>query len=632
MRNYVSLRIALCLAIVPVAPIHAQNATGEITGLITDASAAVVPGAQITVTDVQTGSRRDTVTGGTGLYRVTALTPGTYNVVATRPGFKSVQQQGIVLTVAQVARVDLQLAVGAATETVTVSSAPPALDTESASLGRVVQQQAIVDLPLNGRDYLSLAKLTPGVLEPSHGDPTAASGAFVANGVRAQLTNYNLDGADNNSRIVDVQNQSYEVIQPSVDAIEEFKIETNNYSAEYGYSAGAVVNATLKSGTNQIHGAAFEFLRNQHLDARDFFLPANQQKQFHIRNQFGGVMGAPIVKNKTFLFASWERTAEDLGTALTTTLPSPALRGGNFQGALPIYDPNSLLQTSSGFTRTQFPNNTIPQSDINPISAKLITMLPGANVPGSVNNYIGDPNQVTRANRVDTRGDQSFSDNDKLFVRYDYFSQQFLNPGILPAPLIGATGNTQNNHATDALSATVGETHIMGPHLVNEAQIGYSRIFDLRGDLVPGGFLGPQYGFQGITSYPDLGGLPGMSITGYSSLGEAANVPNGKVAEVLQARESISWTHGNHTLKFGAQYEWVRSFFDVSGTARGSFSFTGAFTQNPLSRSTPATGSPTFCWVSPTPRRSPPKTSAMSGRTTPPLSPRTIGKSATASP
>ncbi|MBV9085695.1 MAG: TonB-dependent receptor, partial [Acidobacteriaceae bacterium] len=549
-----------------------------------------VPDVRVTVIDAETGSRRDTVTSGTGLYRVTALPPGTYSVEGTKAGFRSVIRENIVLTVAQVERVDLRLAVGTLAETITVSSAAPALDTESASLGRVVQQQAVVDLPLNGRNYLALAKLTPGVMEPAHGDPTAVGGAFTANGVRAQLTNYNLDGADNNSRIVDVQNQSYEVVQPSVDALDEFKIETSNYSAEYGYSAGAVVNATIKSGTNRIHGDVFEFLRNQHLDARDFFLPATQAKQFHIRNQYGGVFGAPIVKNKTFFFVSWERTAEDQGVTLTTTLPTLALRNGNFQGAPPIYDPGSLQQTGTGFTRTQFPNNLIPQGNISPIAARLVSLLPAPNLPGTVNNYVVDPNQVTRANRMDSRGDQSFSDNDKLFLRHDYLRQRFLNPAILPAPLIGATANTQNNHDTDAQSATVGETHSFGPQAVNEAQIGYSRIFDLRGDLVPGAFLASQYGIQGITPYPDLGGLPQMSITGYSSLGETANVPNGKVAEVLQARESVSWMRGNHTFKFGGQYEWVRSYFDVSSTARGSFSFTGAFTQNPLSRSNTGNG------------------------------------------
>ncbi len=583
------LTIAICFGLAGVCA-HAQNATGEITGLVTDPSGAVVPGVQITITDTLTGSQRTTVTSGAGLYRVGALPPGTYNVEAKKTGFKAVVREGIPLAVAQVARADVRLAVGGTAETVTVTSTAPALDSESASLGRVVQQQAVVDLPLNGRNYLALAKLTPGVSEASHGDPRAVSGAFVANGVRSQLTNYNLDGADNNCRIVDVQNNSYEVIQPSVDALQEFKIETNNYSAEYGYSAGAVVNATIRSGTNKVHGDAFEFLRNEHLDARDYFLPANQNKQFHIRNQFGGVLGAPIIKNKTFIFASFERTTEDQGLALTTTIPTAAMLNGNFQGAKPIYDPNSLVQNGTNFTRTQFPGNIIPRSDINPIAARLAALLPAPNVPGTVNNYVTSPNQVTRANRVDSRGDQNFSDNDKLFMRYDYFTQGFLNPGVLPAPLIGATGNNQNNHDTDAQSATVGETHIFGPAVVNEAQIGYSRIFDLRADLVPGPFLGPQFGFQGIASYPGVGGLPNIGITGYSNLGEATYVKNGKVAEVLQGRESVSWVHGSHTFKFGGQYEWVRSYFAVSNAARGSFSFSGAFTQNPQSRANTGNG------------------------------------------
>jgi hypothetical protein len=285
---------------------------------------------------------------------------------------------------------------------------------------------------------------------------------------------------------VDVQNQSYAVIQPSIDALEEFKIETNSYAAEYGYSAGAVVNATLKSGGNRVHGTAFEFLRNDHLNARDVFLSPTSRKQTHQRNQFGGVLGGPLIRNKTFFFASWERTAENQGPALVTTLPVSTMIGGNFQGALPIYDPAS---TTPAGTRTLFAGNIIPASRIDPVAAKLAALLPPPNISGSaVNNYISSPSQVTRTNRVDSRADQNFSDTDKLFLRYSYLTQAFLNPGVLPAPLIGATGNTQNNQATQAQSAAVGETHIFSPNLVNEGTAGYSHIFDNRGDLVGGSF------------------------------------------------------------------------------------------------------------------------------------------------
>jgi hypothetical protein len=258
------LKVCLVLTVALLAAMKAygQNAAAQITGVIKDDSGAVVPGVAIEVTENATGSKRTTVSNDDGLYVLPQLPPGKYTLEAKKAGFKTFVRENVNLAVAQQARVDVILSVGAVSETVTVAASAPALDSESASLGRVVQQQAVEDLPLNGRNYLALAKLTPGVSEAAHGDPTAVNGAFIANGVRAQLVNYNLDGADNNSRIVDVQNQSYEVIQPSVDALDEFKIETNNYSAEYGYSAGAVVNATMKSSGNRVHGDAFEYLRN----------------------------------------------------------------------------------------------------------------------------------------------------------------------------------------------------------------------------------------------------------------------------------------------------------------------------------------------------------------------------------
>jgi len=280
------------------------------------------------------------------------------------------------------------------------------------------------------------------------------------------------------------------------------------------------------------------------------------------------VLGGPVVKNKTFFFASWERTNENQGEALVTTLPTGVMAGGNFQGALPIFDPATTTPNAAGtiFTRTLFADNRIPVSRLDPVAAKLAALLPLPNVASGANNYVSSPSQITRANRIDSRGDQDFSERDKLFLRYSYFTQAFVNPGVLPAPLIGATGNTQNNHATQALSAAVGETHIFGPNLINELTAGYSRIYDNRGDLLSGAFLGPQFGFSGIPYTDGIGGLPNMSISGYSSLGEATNVPNKKIAEVAQLKDSVTWIHGGHTFKFGGQYEWVRSYFDVSSS------------------------------------------------------------------
>ena len=249
-----------------------QQPTAQLTGLITDATNAAVPGASIEVTNVNTGVARTTTSNDSGNYVFPVLNPGTYNLVVKKTGFDEVTRTGLELSVSQVARFDFKLQVGSSTVSIQVSAAASALETSTASLGQVIGSKPIADLPLNGRNYLQLAKLATGISNPKPGDRTKDGGGFVANGVRSQLNNFMLDGIDNNEKIVDQQNSSPVVIQPSVDALQEFKVETNNYSAEYGYSAGAVVNATIKSGTNGFHGSAFEFLRNDVVDARDFFV------------------------------------------------------------------------------------------------------------------------------------------------------------------------------------------------------------------------------------------------------------------------------------------------------------------------------------------------------------------------
>jgi hypothetical protein len=571
-----------------------QTATGEITGQITDPSGAVVPKAAVDILNTGTGIHWRAAVNDSGYYTVPLLPPGVYAVTVTMTGFKTVTRGNITLAVADTLRVDIQLPVGQTGETIEVTATAPSLQSETAALGQVVAGRAIRNLPLNGRNYLDLAKMTAGVTEPQPGDNGAGAGSFVANGVREQLNNFNLDGTDNNTRIVDIQNQDYEVIRPSVDAVEEFKVETSNYSAEYGYSAGAVVNAALKSGGSHFHGDAFEFLRNDHLDARDYFLQPTAVKQRHQRNQFGGVLGGPVRKDKSFFFASWEDTAENLGLNFTTTVPTLAMLGGNFTGFKPIFDPFSTRPNpnGSGFVRTAFPGNMIPVDRISPVSAKVGTLIPAPNAPGTVNNYISGPLQTTRVNRVDSRGDENISEANKLFVRFDYLTQLFVNPGPLPPPLVGATTNNQNSHFTNGLSAALGETHVFGPNLINEFRSGYSRIYDVRGDLAGGQFLGPQYGFLGIPANPGTGvrGLPGITISGFANLGETSFVPNGKLAEVLQFRDSVSWTKGNHTLRAGGEFEWIRSYYFLSSSARGTFTFDGTFTQDPQNRAATGNG------------------------------------------
>jgi hypothetical protein len=402
---------------------YGQLPTAQVTGLITDSSGAAVPAAQVELLNVATGLRSTTNTNSDGNYVFPVVRPATYQVTVSKQGFGTVTRNGVELAVSQVARLDFQLAVGSATQTIDVNAAAPVLESSTASLGQVIGTQQVEDLPLNGRNFLNLARLSTGVLPPKPGDRGAAGGSFAANGVRAQLNNFQLDGVDNNAKIVDQQNSSPVAIQPSIDALQEFKVETNNYSAEYGYSAGAVVNATIKTGTNRFHGDAFEFLRNDVLDARNYFASPTAKKPILQRNQFGGVLGGPVIKNNTFFFVSYEGTSQNLGQTLTTNVPTAAQRSGNFAGGNLIYDPNTLTTNANGtFARQVFPGNVIPMSRFDPLAVKLQALepLPNTSQPGF--NYVVSPTQTDRAKRLDTRGDKHISDKDQMFARYSWFT------------------------------------------------------------------------------------------------------------------------------------------------------------------------------------------------------------------
>ena len=348
------------------------------------------------------------------------------------------------------------------------------LESSNASIGQVVETQAIADLPLNGRNYLDLAKLSIGITEPSGvghvtgttGDRAKNGGAFIANGTRSDQNNFILDGIDNNAKIADLSNNTNVVIQPSVDALGEFKVETNTYSPEYGHSAGAVLSATTKSGTNRIHGTVFEFLRNDAADARNFFLAPGTPKQELRQSQYGTTLGGPMIKNRTFLFGSWQGSRTNSGTTMVETLPSVANLAGNFSSLLPktsIIDPLATVTNAAGTNvKTAFPGNIIPPSRIAQTSSLLDPLIPAQNVPGVANNYVVSPVTVNDRDAWDMRGDQNFSNNDKLFLRYSYYKLYVNNPGPLPLPLVGSTNFQQSINNQSGHQATFGETHVFG--------------------------------------------------------------------------------------------------------------------------------------------------------------------------
>lgn len=337
-------RVIATLALLALWTATASAQTAQIAGTVTDPTDAVVPGATLTIVNVETNDTRVAVSNDRGQYNVPFLPSGRYTVKCELQGFQTMLREGIVLETDQEVRVDFGLKAGALTESILVVGTP-VLAADTSSVGQVVTGQTISDLPLNGRNFLQLARLATGVLESAAGDRAAEGGAFVANGARSVLNSFMLDGVDNNARIVDQQNSSNVVSQPSVDALSEFSIQTNNFSAEYGQAAGAVINATIRSGTNRFRGVGFEFLRNDRFDAHNPFASAADSKHLN-RHQLGGTLGGPIRRDGTFFFTSWETTAEERGVDYRQTVPTAAQRAGNFSGfrnnqgrAVVIYDP-----------------------------------------------------------------------------------------------------------------------------------------------------------------------------------------------------------------------------------------------------------------------------------------------------
>jgi hypothetical protein len=565
--------------------------TGEITGRVVDASGSVTPGATIEIQQVGTNSKWELRSNSDGYYTQALLPPGDYRVTVRLGGFKQ-EIRTVTLEVQQISRLDFTLEVGTATEVVEVTGAAPLLESSNADVGQVIETQAISDLPLNGRNYLDLAKLSVGVVEPSGndqpgtaGDRAKNGGSFVANGTRADMNNFIIDGVDNNAKIVDLSNNTNVVISPSVDALMEFKVETNVYSAQYGHSAGAVVNATIKSGTNRFHGTAFEFIRNDKVDARNFFLLPTDPTPELRRNIYGGTIGGPVMRNKTFFFLSWQGTRQNSGAAtIVETLESPAFRAGDFSSLkTAINDPTLTVPNAAGtgYVKTPFPDNLIPASRISPTSSLLLQALPLPETSFAINNYVASPITVQQRDQFDQRGDQNFSNNDKLFVRYSYYLLHSVSPGPLPPPLIGSTNFQQSINDQSGHGAVLGETHVVGAALINEFRAGYNRVSNALAPFITDN-LYAKYGFGYIPPAPGLTGLPAISINGYSRLGEADFLPDAKGSDTFQMNDGITWNKGTHFIRAGGEYRWVRSRYHIWGNARGSFTFNGPFSGNPV--------------------------------------------------
>ena len=578
------LFVGAAAALVLAPPLSGQTETAAINGFVSDSTGGVVPAADVVATNVATNAAYPVQTNAAGYYVITPLPIGTYRIAVEVPGFKTGIAENITLQVQQRAKIDFALEVGELTEVVTVESAAPLLATEETSLGQVVNNRSIVELPLNGRNYLQLGTLAVGMMPTKKGMFNDHGSAFLANGLRYTMNNYLLDGLDNNSQVTNLQSGGAEIMRPSVDAIQEFKIQTSNFSAEFGRSAGAVVNVAVKGGTNEFHGTAFEFVRNSALDAKNFFASAADPIPPYKQNQFGATGGGPIVSDKAFFFSSYEGTIVRKGLTSIANVPLPRMLAGDFASRR-VFDPGSVRDdpAGSGVVRDQYPNNVIPASQFDPVTQRVLALYPEPNLPGEGANFLLNPNQLEDRHQFDNRVDYRLSDKDQIYGRYSYTNRKFIAPGSLPFPAIGSTSDRLSNQQFLSHQMAIVETHAFSPSVIHEFRYGYNRV---QANLRPFDTTrrSDEFGIAGVSTKEPVTGLSNFRPAGYAALGDSSFLPNFQGSQTHQLISALSIIKGTHTIKAGMDIRYPDSFFNTYQRERGQISFNGVFSQDPQSR------------------------------------------------
>jgi len=588
------------------APCAAQVASAEMSGTILDSSGAVVPGAKVTATSVATNASRNTESGKDGGYVLTQLSPGDYTLAVEATGFRKLVQTGISLQINQQARVDLTLQLGQTTDTVEITGQPPLLETESSSLGTVVNEKLVNELPLNGRNFIQLATLSPGVngvgfsaggtiMSGTRPDDRRPGSEIFANGNREGSNNFLYDGIDDNERLT-----LSIVLRPAVEAVREFKIQTNLYSADIGRNSGAVVDVITKSGANQPHGSLFEFLRNSAMDARNFFSPKGTAFPSFRLNQFGGSFGGPVVipklyngRNKTFFFADYEGYRRSSQQFVLGNVPTLKMRSGDFSETAPIYDPLTTRANpnGSGFVRDQFANNQIPVSRWDPVSVKLLNAYPIPTAPGRFNNYTANLVQQQDWNQGDIRVDHQISPKDQFFARYSIQNTQTIIPSTYPATTIpGISGpvNLSDEASFAGVSfqpaqhAVASYIRVISPSLVNEFRAGINRyrLDYTASQYAPGAALGNQLGVPNANVTPNEQNLPIFSPAGYIGIGQTRSLPLFRRENTFEYVDNMTLTKGAHTLKWGVDFRRRQLTIFQTNMGNGRFNFSPALTDS----------------------------------------------------
>jgi hypothetical protein len=554
-----------------------QTVRGTILGTVTDSSGAVVRGAKVTATQTATGLTRTEVTNAEGEYSIPQLPVGPYMVTGESPGFKKTERSGIELRVDDRLRIDITLALGAVSETVAVEAVAPVVNTDSATVGNVVDNKKVTELPLNGRNFLQLNLLVPGANQGVKGSQNQTQGGSISvNGAREQSNNFLLDGMDNN----DLAINQY-AVAVSTEAIEEFKVQASIYSAEFGRSPGAQINIATKAGTNQIHGVLYEYLRNNALDAKNFFDRPGPIPGYK-RNQFGASIGGPIRKNKTFYFGNFESARIRQGITKVGTVPTTVMKNGDFSAlSTTIYDPNTLHSVNGVLVRDPFPGNVIQSNRFSAAGQAVLALFPAPNGPGtSAANglFTSSPTKTDDFDQFTVRVDHRFNDRNTLFGRYSYSKENRFDTFDSFCASVNTIPGFGCNTLNGGQQAVADYIRLLGPNKVNEARVSFTRV---RGGIFQqnmGNDVSTQLGIAGTGRSPLDFGVAIINTTGYDRLGEATNLPQDRHDNTWEFSDSLSWTTGRHTLKFGAEVRRFQENFLFDSSARGTISFTPFYT------------------------------------------------------
>jgi Carboxypeptidase regulatory-like domain len=581
----------------------AQKDTGSIVGTVKDPSGAVVTGAEVTVLDVDRGQTFRTKTNDAGAFVASPLHVGRYTVTVEKAGFKKAVSESVDLDVQGRVAVNLTLQVGQQTEQVVVTGAAPLLETETSELGQVVDRRRVSNLPLNGRNFAQLALLSTGTAPSEPGARDEGGYGFSANGARSLQNNFLLDGVDNNSNLPDLLNESNYVIQPPVEALQEFKVQTNAYGAEFGRGNGAIINAVIKSGTNQIHGSAWEFLRNNKFDSRNYFDPVGQPAPQYQQNQFGATFGGPVViphlydgRNRTFFFVDYEGFRVRQAQTQVAFVPPAAWRTGDFSSIIDyttvtgtdcngkptyageIFDAK-LAQSSCGvpfqYDSTGKPLNIIPRNPVvagggslDPLALRLAALYPaGGTLNANGINFTANPVRQETRDNFDVRVDQKFSDKDNTFFRFSYENQPSFIPGTFGG-LADGGGFFSGDEDFSYRSFATSWTHVFKPEVVNEFRLGYNRVNAHRLQLNANTNVSaaPNIDFPGVPFGPNIGGLPQLTFSDVATLGSPTFLPSIELQNSYTLSENLTWVRGRHTWKYGTEIR--REEFTISRPPR----------------------------------------------------------------